>query len=55
MFLSDFSIKRPVITVVIIIMLMFLGLLALQKLRVNQIPDVDGGDHAVSRCLAGNG
>ena len=41
MFLSDFSIKRPVITVVIIIMLMFLGLLALQKLRVNQIPDVD--------------
>ena len=40
MFLSDFSIKRPVITVVIVIMLMCLGLLALNKLRVNQIPDV---------------
>jgi HAE1 family hydrophobic/amphiphilic exporter-1 len=40
MFLSDFSIKRPVITVVIVIMLMCLGLLALKKLRVNQIPDV---------------
>ncbi|MET3105382.1 HAE1 family hydrophobic/amphiphilic exporter-1 [Oxalobacteraceae bacterium GrIS 1.18] len=40
MFLSDFSIKRPVATVVIILMLMCLGLLALKKLRVNQIPDV---------------
>src|SRR4051812_5895554 len=41
MFLSDFSIKRPVSTIVIIIALMALGLLALKKLRVNQIPDVD--------------
>jgi HAE1 family hydrophobic/amphiphilic exporter-1 len=41
MLLSDFSIKRPVSTVVIIIALMCLGLLALKKLRVNQIPDVD--------------
>src|SRR5204862_3921465 len=41
MLLSDFSIKRPVATVVIIIMLMCLGLLALKKLRVNQIPDVE--------------
>jgi HAE1 family hydrophobic/amphiphilic exporter-1 len=41
MFLSDFSIRRPVSTVVIIIALMCLGLLALKKLRVNQIPDVD--------------
>lgn len=41
MFLSDFSIKRPVITVVIIIMLMSLGLLALKKLRVNQFPDIE--------------
>src|SRR5258708_6188216 len=39
MLLSDFSIKRPVSTVVIIIALMCLGLLPLQKLRVNQIPD----------------
>jgi hydrophobic/amphiphilic exporter-1 (mainly G- bacteria), HAE1 family len=41
MFLSDFSIRRPVSTVVIIIGLMCLGLLALNKLRVNQIPDVE--------------
>jgi HAE1 family hydrophobic/amphiphilic exporter-1 len=40
MFLSDFSIKRPVATVVIIITLMCLGMLALKNLRVNQIPDV---------------
>jgi HAE1 family hydrophobic/amphiphilic exporter-1 len=41
MFLSDFSIKRPVPTVVLIIALMALGLLALSKLRVNQLPDVE--------------
>ncbi|HWI83240.1 efflux RND transporter permease subunit [Ramlibacter sp.] len=41
MFLSDFSIKRPVATVVIILGLMGLGLLALSKLRVNEIPDVE--------------
>ena len=41
MFLSNFSIRRPVATVVIIIVLMALGLLALKKLRVNQIPDVE--------------
>ncbi|HRE14339.1 MAG TPA: efflux RND transporter permease subunit [Usitatibacteraceae bacterium] len=41
MLLSDFSIKRPVSMVVIIIALMCLGLLALKKLRVNQIPDVE--------------
>jgi hydrophobic/amphiphilic exporter-1 (mainly G- bacteria), HAE1 family len=41
MFLSDFSIKRPVATVVVILGLMCLGLLALNKLRVNEIPDVE--------------
>jgi hydrophobic/amphiphilic exporter-1 (mainly G- bacteria), HAE1 family len=41
MFLSDFSVKRPMAMVVLIIGLMGLGLLALSKLRVNQIPDVD--------------
>src|SRR2546426_11666015 len=41
MVLSDFSIRRPVSTIVIIIALMCLGLLALNKLRVNQIPDVE--------------
>ncbi|HEX3097381.1 MAG TPA: efflux RND transporter permease subunit [Usitatibacter sp.] len=41
MILSDFSIRRPVATVVIIIALMCLGLIALKKLRVNNIPDVE--------------
>jgi HAE1 family hydrophobic/amphiphilic exporter-1 len=41
MLLSDFSIRRPISTVVIVITLMCLGLLALSKLRVNQIPDVE--------------
>jgi HAE1 family hydrophobic/amphiphilic exporter-1 len=41
MFLSNFSIRQPVTTVAIIIVLMCLGLLALTHLRVNQIPDVD--------------
>ncbi|MFZ6656742.1 efflux RND transporter permease subunit [Undibacterium sp. TJN19] len=41
MFLSDFSIKRPVAMIVIIITLMCMGLLALKKLKVNQIPDVE--------------
>ena len=41
MFLSDFSIKKPIATIVMIIALMALGLLALSKLRVNQNPDVE--------------
>jgi len=41
MFLSNFSIKQPVTTVAIVIVLMCLGLLALVNLRVNQIPDVE--------------
>jgi hydrophobic/amphiphilic exporter-1 (mainly G- bacteria), HAE1 family len=41
MFLSDFSIRRPVATVVLLLALMALGLLALSKLRVNQFPDIE--------------
>jgi hydrophobe/amphiphile efflux-1 (HAE1) family protein len=41
MFLSDFSIKRPTATIVLIIALMAMGLLAIGKLRVNQNPDVE--------------
>ena len=41
MFLSNFSVKKPVVTVVILLMLMAVGLMALKKLKVNQIPDVD--------------
>ncbi|MES1196597.1 MAG: efflux RND transporter permease subunit, partial [Steroidobacter sp.] len=40
MFLSNFSIRQPITTVAIVIMLMALGLIALNHLRVNQIPDV---------------
>jgi hydrophobe/amphiphile efflux-1 (HAE1) family protein len=41
MFLSNFSIRQPVTTVAIVIVLMCLGLLAFKNLRVNQIPDVE--------------
>jgi hydrophobic/amphiphilic exporter-1 (mainly G- bacteria), HAE1 family len=41
MFLSNFSIKNPVTTIAIIIVIMCLGLLSLKNLRVNQIPDVE--------------
>jgi hydrophobe/amphiphile efflux-1 (HAE1) family protein len=41
MFLSDFSIKRPVAMIVLIVAMMAMGLLALSKLRVNQNPDVE--------------
>jgi hydrophobic/amphiphilic exporter-1 (mainly G- bacteria), HAE1 family len=39
-FLSNFSIKNPVTTVAMVVILMALGLIALKHLRVNQIPDV---------------
>jgi HAE1 family hydrophobic/amphiphilic exporter-1 len=41
MFLSNFSVKKPIVTIVILLMLMAVGLMALKKLKVNQIPDVD--------------
>ena len=40
MMISDFAIKKPLVTVVFIISLMAMGLLALSKLKVNQNPDV---------------
>ena len=40
MFLSNFSIRQPITTVAIIIVLLCLGLIALGKLRVNELPDV---------------
>lgn len=41
MFLSNFSINRPVATIVMVIGLMLMGLIALSKLRVNQFPDIE--------------
>lgn len=40
MFLSDFSIKRPLVVVVVTITLMLFGYFALTKLKTNQFPDV---------------
>lgn len=40
MFLSNFSVKKPVATIVLIIAMMCMGLYALSKLRVNNEPDV---------------
>ena len=48
MFLSNFSIKQPVTTIAIVIVLMCLGLLALKNLRVNQIPDVENPVMSIS-------
>jgi len=41
MFLSNFSIKQPVTTVAIVIVLMCVGLIAFKNLRVNERPDVE--------------
>jgi len=41
MFLSNFSISRPIATIVLILALMAAGLMAMNKLRVNQNPDVE--------------
>jgi len=41
MFLSNFSVKKPIATIVIIVAMMAVGLLALSKLKVNQNPDVE--------------
>ena len=41
MFLSNFSIRQPVTTVAIVIVLMCVGLIAFKNLRVNERPDVD--------------
>src|SRR5215510_11004816 len=41
MLLSNFSIRQPVTTVAIVIVLMCMGLLAFKNLRVNPNPDVE--------------
>jgi Cu/Ag efflux pump CusA len=41
MFLSNFSVKKPIATLVLIIGMMCMGVLALNHLRVNQNPDVE--------------
>jgi len=40
MFISDFSIKRPLVTVVVMVALVIFGLFALMKLKTDEFPDV---------------
>jgi HAE1 family hydrophobic/amphiphilic exporter-1 len=40
MFISDFAIKRPLITVVAMVSLVIFGLFALMKLKTDEFPDV---------------
>ena len=53
MFLSDFSIRRPIATVVLILGVMALGLMALNKLRVNQFPDIENPGLFISIAYPG--
>ncbi|HRH78307.1 MAG TPA: efflux RND transporter permease subunit [Cellvibrionaceae bacterium] len=40
MLISDLSIRRPIITVVLTLAMMAIGVLAITKLRVNERPDI---------------
>ena len=40
MFISDFAIKRPIITVVTMVTLVVFGLFALLKLQTDEFPDI---------------
>lgn len=53
MFLSDFSIKRPIAMIVLIISVMAFGLLALNKLQVNEVPNVQEPVISVSIAYPG--
>ena len=44
MFISDFAIKRPIITVVVMISLVVFGLAALFRLQTDEFPDIDAAD-----------
>ena len=41
MFISDFAIRRPIITVVVMIALVVFGIVALAKLQTDEFPDID--------------
>ena len=40
MFISDFAIKRPLVTIVAMVALALFGLVALFKLKTDEFPDV---------------
>ena len=41
MFISDFAIRRPIITVVTMIALVVFGIAALSRLQTDEFPDID--------------
>ena len=41
MFISDFAIRRPIITVVVTIALAVFGIAALMRLQTDEFPDID--------------
>src|SRR4029453_15881170 len=53
MTISDFSIKRPVITVVVMLALVVFGVIALMRLKVDEFPDVAPPVIAVSIVYPG--
>jgi HAE1 family hydrophobic/amphiphilic exporter-1 len=53
MFLSDFAIKRPIITIVTMIALVSIGLIALSQLDVDEFPDIQAPIVAVSILYPG--
>ena len=59
MFISDFAIKRPIITVTAMVALVVFGVLALLKLKTDEFPDIQAprrrSEHRVSRRVAGRG
>ena len=48
MFISDFAIKRPIITVVAMLALVVFGLFALLNLQTDEFPDVAAADRRAS-------
>ena len=41
MFISDFAIRRPIVTIVTMIALVVFGIAALMKLQTDEFPDID--------------
>src|SRR6195952_3154084 len=41
MFISDFAIRRPIVTIVVTIALAVFGIAALTRLQTDEVPDVD--------------
>ncbi len=53
MFLSSLAIRRPVLTVVMSVLLLVLGVMAMQRLSVRQYPDIDKPRISISTTYIG--